>query len=1004
MADNFDPDKYLAETSKVEDSFDPDAYLAETAKPEEIGVVETAARSLGQGATMGFLDELMAGLKASGGASPSQVISDPKKAIQKEKEMMKSYEEELGKQRDITKQIREESPVLSTGLEIAGGIAPALLTGGAGAAAQLGKAVSKGGVSTIGAIGKATKEGAKFGGISALGESEAEAPTELVKDVAVGAGLGAGLGAAIPVAGQAIKGTGKLIGKGVQAIPGTEAISLGYQAGKKGIGIGQEDILEEGMRVAKKLSDKITKVFQDSGMDRKKAMELAEQANVRINAGELLDEVLEDIAETGATGLNIDAKKKLYDQLSSLKKGSNEAKQYKKLEMKAAKQALKDEEAYGSVVETTSEINRPLDTILPLAEGKGNIQGIRTKFSVKDPAGDVQTYVKNVLQEIQENPVKLKEFDPYSLSPSEAKLFKESIDELVGDLGRSANPQEAIARRLSADIDRRIKDAVSGVSDSTKTMSKVFRGAEKLGVSEPGRTSEYALEDSIDKFAKKLLSSGNAAEIDKRSAFKAFKSASPEFNEVIDEAEFVSKLNEKLGGMTEGVRTTNIRGLLGTAEGGVAKLANVAGKVSNKATKVIQPVTKVANKVGQYTDTQFTNAATKMVSSDIPGVQALGKQLQFALQQEGPVKNAAIWSLSQQPAFREAARQFLNEGEEATSDVIGTEPMNIGEPARVPQNVEMEEPISEEVQNIDNPEEASREPAASEFLVEKETTSNVGYVPKKSNKSGVTIATGLDLGNFDLKNLDVPQSLKDKLIPFTGLKGDEARKVASNLKISNDEVKLIDDALDKHTTSKIIPLLKDIPESIISDDFIDGLKSFHINTSTGARTLVDRIKSGDIDEAIAKAIEWNKTGGKFAAGLLQRRMEELYKMFPDKVNLIQQIGKQQYDKYQNKTKMSWDQINTIKSKSLQEPKINRQPMGEPVSMDKLQELQKNLNAHQKYVQSGGSAVYSSTGDRLMGSIDNLDIAPELKQEAQDAVIEGDIPKLRAMLDQLRNIS
>ena len=68
-----------------------------------------------------------------------------------------------------------------------------------------------------------------------------------------------------------------------------------------------------------------------------------------------------------------------------------------------------------------------------------------------------------------------------------------------------------------------------------------------------------------------------------------------------------------------------------------------------------------------------------------------------------------------------------------------------------------------------------------DFILEQEGYKLKGYVPdaKKSN-SGVTIASGFDLGARNLSDLSgLPQTIIDKLTPFLGIKGAKADEVAS---------------------------------------------------------------------------------------------------------------------------------------------------------------------------------------------------------------------------------
>ena len=76
-----------------------------------------------------------------------------------------------------------------------------------------------------------------------------------------------------------------------------------------------------------------------------------------------------------------------------------------------------------------------------------------------------------------------------------------------------------------------------------------------------------------------------------------------------------------------------------------------------------------------------------------------------------------------------------------------------------------------------------------------------GYVPDPTGSmSGVTIATGVDLGQRsadDINALNIPDALKVKLVPYAGLKGqDAANYLAQNpLTITQDEANALDQAV-----------------------------------------------------------------------------------------------------------------------------------------------------------------------------------------------------------------
>lgn len=95
-----------------------------------------------------------------------------------------------------------------------------------------------------------------------------------------------------------------------------------------------------------------------------------------------------------------------------------------------------------------------------------------------------------------------------------------------------------------------------------------------------------------------------------------------------------------------------------------------------------------------------------------------------------------------------------------------------------------------------------------EFIGQQEGTELKGYVPDpKKSDSGVTIATGFDLGQRNAEDLkDFPQELQEKFNPYLGLKKEEAdKKLKENpLTITKEEQQLIDKVVKQKESNKII--------------------------------------------------------------------------------------------------------------------------------------------------------------------------------------------------------
>lgn len=93
-----------------------------------------------------------------------------------------------------------------------------------------------------------------------------------------------------------------------------------------------------------------------------------------------------------------------------------------------------------------------------------------------------------------------------------------------------------------------------------------------------------------------------------------------------------------------------------------------------------------------------------------------------------------------------------------------------------------------------------------DFIAKQEGSRKLkGYVPNaEGSKSGVTIATGFDLGARNLSDLSgLPQAIIDKLTPFLGIKGANAKEQAKNLNVTDEEAKTIDEFSHKEAENNL---------------------------------------------------------------------------------------------------------------------------------------------------------------------------------------------------------
>jgi hypothetical protein len=233
MAEEFDPDKFLAKTETQSD-FDPDAFLAQNQQPSEPERkrIEAGIQGVLQEGTVGFLDELAGVAEAAGQAVGIKGLGQEfgKQELQKPlgldmEGLLDAYRSGRDVRRERLEQLEKDEPTAFTTGQVAGMVAPVVATGGAAAASNL---LTRGAGKTLGSVarqeakkqaGRLAASGATVGGAGAAGFSEKdilEEPEELLKDVAMGAGLGAAISTATPSALKIGEKAAKSIGRGIK--------------------------------------------------------------------------------------------------------------------------------------------------------------------------------------------------------------------------------------------------------------------------------------------------------------------------------------------------------------------------------------------------------------------------------------------------------------------------------------------------------------------------------------------------------------------------------------------------------------------------------------------------------------------------------------------------------------------------------------------------------------------------------------------------------------------
>ena len=170
------------------------AYQPEKQLDKAVGLTQNVL----QGMTAGFSDELQGGIRGAGYALGAAITG--KEGVGEA--FSRGYGEATKEARDETKKFAEENPMTAMGAQLAGG----LIAPGGAAAKGIGAAKGLAGKALAGAAA-----GGAGGFVGGVGGAEGGIG-ERLKAGGTGAITGALMGGAMPVAGSALKGAGKVIG------------------------------------------------------------------------------------------------------------------------------------------------------------------------------------------------------------------------------------------------------------------------------------------------------------------------------------------------------------------------------------------------------------------------------------------------------------------------------------------------------------------------------------------------------------------------------------------------------------------------------------------------------------------------------------------------------------------------------------------------------------------------------------------------------------------------
>ena len=169
------------------------------------------------------------------------------------------------------------------------------------------------------------------------------------------------------------------------------------------------------------------------------------------------------------------------------------------------------------------------------------------------------------------------------------------------------------------------------------------------------------------------------------------------------------------------------------------------------------------------------------------------------------------------------------------------------------------------------------------FIQAREGFELQGYVPDKENSnSGVTIASGYDLGSKGEKELvGLPPELIKKLIPYLGLKKEEADKVARNLTISKPEALLLNEHAKSQEGYRLMNNYQEATGRSFQDlpmnkaTAVASIAFQHGDLTTAAPKFWGQVIRDDWQGAYDNILDWDGTG-KDSKHQPRRRKEATY--------------------------------------------------------------------------------------------------------------------------------
>lgn len=562
------------------------------------------------------------------------------------------------------------------------------------------------------ALKLAAREGVKAGAISGgtMGESKLlEGDTDgFIDDVVYGGVAGAGLGVGFT---KGLQVSGAILKK----IPGIQNAIDSFRYGSKGIDLNEAEVNHEINKAATKYIKEFDSRLSKLGINKQKSLEQLDELGITINGKSEIEQAKKIVSGIDSPTERKEAQKFLDILDDYLDEGKEYKKIHNQLQKKITKARYSDPVGEARIKQQRSDLKEAIEKHKVPVESED--LGIVSSKDVLPEGPEVSAVVKKDVLEIptkqgvtrvdQVKSQPLNEFKPSSIQRAvdpetgrEVAMFQDAgkgkIHAIVGEETSILNAEKLTttqANKLKNLMNRysklskkgeypdevkeaatkaatMINDKINGagdkigsdISELNRKMSNIMTAKERIGLSENNVTA-IDKEDSLKAMAKFVAGIGDNNPVsDKNLVIQRLRKSDPKLAEQLSaELDDLRRQYELMKPSEAMTPSNSVRALMGTVNGVWNKAWNTLGQTMSAPFRAVEKGRQATQRYLANKTLEFVEASPAQMQGLINKIKESGNRaygiyaapIQRALQSKTRTKQAILYGLYQQPAFRE---------------------------------------------------------------------------------------------------------------------------------------------------------------------------------------------------------------------------------------------------------------------------------------------------------------------------------------------------------------